>query len=96
MSRLVKRPRVNHHEVAARLRSHPRMWLPVGEYRSSQTADNMARRIRKGYALGESEYGTPYEPAGAYEARLELTEDGTRILARYIGTSRPEDSSEQH
>ncbi|MFE2073665.1 hypothetical protein [Streptomyces misionensis] len=85
MSRPAKAPRVSHQAAAARLREHPQTWLIVGDYRSRTTADDVARRIRSGYPIGAPEYGTPYEPIGAYESRTELVEDGTRVHARYIG-----------
>lgn len=85
MSRRAKAPRVSHKVAAARLREHPNEWLPVGDYRSSITAKDVARRISRGYPIGAVEYGTPYQPTGAYESRTELTEDGTRVHARYIG-----------
>ncbi|NUQ95334.1 MAG: hypothetical protein HOY79_01790 [Streptomyces sp.] len=88
MSRLPRRPRVNHTDAANRLRAQPGVWLVVGDYRSSLVADNLARRIRSGYPLGSRVYGTPYQPAGAYETWTEPVEDGTRVHARYIGGAR--------
>ncbi|MFF7096354.1 hypothetical protein ACFY9A_28765 [Streptomyces rubradiris] len=81
----MKRPRADHKEVAHALRQHPGVWLPVGDYRNSISADDIARRIRTGYPLGNADGSTPYLPAGAYESRTELVDDGTRVHARYIG-----------
>lgn len=88
MSRRAKGPRVDHQATAVRLREQPNVWLTVGDYRSSITANDLARRIRNGYPIGASAYGTPYQPTGAYETRTELIEDGTRVHARYLDTTR--------
>lgn len=85
MSRLAKRPRADHQHSAQALRQQPGVWQAVGEYRSRQSATDVAHKIRTGYPIGASTAGTPYQPAGAYETRLELIEDGTRVHARYTG-----------
>jgi hypothetical protein len=59
------------------------VWLVVADYRNRGTADRMALAIRDGRPVGRG--SVPYTPAGAFEARLEFVEDGTRIHARYIG-----------
>lgn len=83
-----RRPHVNHRRAAAELREQPGTWLPVGEYRNSMTADSAARLIRA--ATGGSAPYTArfYAPAGAFEARTRLTEDGTLVEARYVGDGR--------
>lgn len=83
MSRRAKRPMVDHRATAAALRNLPGVWLPVGDYRNGATADAVARAIQAGRQIGPR--SIPYTPAGAFEARLEFVEDGTRIHARYIG-----------
>jgi hypothetical protein len=88
MSRLSKRPRADHKLTAQALRQRPGVWLVVGDYRNSVSAENLARRIRTGYPIGSPTASTPYEPAGAYESRIEPVEDGTRVHARYIGGTR--------
>jgi hypothetical protein len=75
--------RVNHAHTAEKLRTNPGQWMPVGEYRNRTTADNIAAMIR----AGQWTSGKWYQPAGAYEARAEMTDDGTRIEARYVGTT---------
>lgn len=85
MSRRSKRPQTNHKETAAALQAQPGVWLIVGDYRNSISADSVAKRIRHGYPIGAREYGTPYQPAGAYETRTEPVDDGTRVHARYTG-----------
>lgn len=84
MSRLAKRPAANHQAAAEQLRQQPGVWQPVHEYRSAITAHTVARCIRTGNRMGGTSQN-PYTPAGAYEARTELTEDGIRVHARYIG-----------
>jgi hypothetical protein len=83
VSRLSKRPRTNHAETAQALRSQPGVWLVVGDYRNSISADSLAKRIRSGYPIGSPAAGTPYQPVGAYETRTEPVDDGTRVHARY-------------
>ncbi|MFK0182486.1 hypothetical protein ACIQVR_41790 [Streptomyces xanthochromogenes] len=71
--------RTNHMSVAGLLREQPNVWLPVGEYPSRSSAAGIAQSIKSGVGL------RAYQPAGAFEARTEMTEDGTTVLARYIG-----------
>ncbi|WP_439947254.1 hypothetical protein [Streptomyces sp. BBFR109] len=73
------RRNVNHHEVAAELRSRPGEWLLVGEWPSRAGAESATLRIRTAYQA------RMYEPAGAFEARTELTEMGAKVEARYVG-----------
>jgi len=75
--------RADHTAVVAALKAQPGVWLPVGEYRNRLSADDIARRIRCGYPFGSHAYGTPYTPAGAFETRTQLTDDGTLLEARY-------------
>lgn len=82
MSRLAKRPSVDHAATAARLRATPGQWDAVGDYRSSQTAEHMAHTIRTAYTRG---YPSPYAPAGSFQAYTRLTEDGCRLFACYVG-----------
>jgi hypothetical protein len=84
VSRLARRPMVDHAQAARRLRAKPGKWLPVGDYGSSQSAARMAWAIRSARTKGTV---SPYAPAGAFETRTQLTEDGARLHARYIGTT---------
>lgn len=84
MSRRAKAPRVDHRSVVTALRHQPGVWQTVGDYRNRITADNVATVIRRGRPLGQTGHA-PYVPAGAFEARIELVEDVTRIHARYVG-----------
>lgn len=84
MSRLAKRPLIDHQQAAANCRRQPGTWKVIGEYRSSIGADAIAGHIRSGYRY----YGrgpSPYEPRDAFEARTVLTEDGANVLARFVG-----------
>ncbi|MDL5205075.1 hypothetical protein [Streptomyces sp. ALI-76-A] len=85
MSLLSKRPRVDHVATAARLRAHPHMWLIVGEYRSTVSAEGIARDIRSAFQRHVGRGRSPYRPAGAFESRMELTEYGVQVTARYVG-----------
>lgn len=83
MSRLARRARVDHAQTAANLRAQPGAWLPVGEYRSTTTADSIAWMIQA--ARDNSQSGIQYAPTGSFEARTERTDTGTQVMARYIG-----------
>lgn len=85
MSRLAKRVRADHVLTSAALRARPGVWLVVADYRSPNSAESISHSIRYGRPIGGKHKGAPYAPAGAFEARLELIEDGTRVLARYVG-----------
>ena len=83
MSRLVKRPRVDHAKTAAELRAAPGTWRSVGEYRSSQSAEHMAYAVRT--AWSKTKDGSPYAPAGSFQAKTRLTEYGAELYIRYVG-----------
>ncbi|MFI2632578.1 hypothetical protein ACH5A2_19600 [Streptomyces collinus] len=85
MSRLARRPRADHRHTAEEARRRPGAWVTVGEYRNAASASDLAYRIRSGCDIGRVAYGTPYEPAGAFESRTSRTEDGTLLEARYTG-----------
>lgn len=85
MTRLARRPRADHQRTATEAKAQPGVWLPVTDYRSTHAAADVGRRIRTGYPIGLAPYGTPYLPAGAFETRTELVEDGTRLYTRYVG-----------
>ncbi|MDT0387874.1 hypothetical protein [Streptomyces dubilierae] len=85
MSRPARRPRADHQHTAAEARRRPGTWLTVGDYRNPATVEAMALRIRTGYPLGTAAYGTPYLPAGAFETRTSLTEEGTLLETRFVG-----------
>lgn len=79
MTRPAPRRRAVHAEVSARLKSHPRMWMPVGMYPTVYSAKARARVI-------ETSYNTPcYLPAGSFEARTQPAGDKTEVVARYVG-----------
>ncbi|MFI9154551.1 hypothetical protein [Streptomyces sp. NPDC053367] len=84
MSRLARRPRADHKTVAAEARRQPGKWVVVNDYRSSLVADGTACYIRRGHEYS-SRGPSPYQPAGAFDARTELVEDGVRVYARYVG-----------
>ena len=79
MSRLIKRPLANHALRADDCRRHPGVWIEIGSYRSNISARGICNMIRKGLR-------TPYYlPAGSFEARTKLVDDGTVVYARYVG-----------
>lgn len=75
-----RRKRVSHKAVAAQLRTQPGEWGPVGDYSSSASAVGIVSHIRTAFLVA-------YRPAGAYEARTEMVDEGTRVHARYVGAA---------
>jgi hypothetical protein len=86
VSRLARRPVIDHQAAAANLRAKPGKWLLVGEYRSGQSAVHMAWAVRAGWTKSGT---SPYAPAGSFEARTRLTEYGAALLACYVGPTDP-------
>ncbi|MGW6911487.1 hypothetical protein [Streptomyces sp. NPDC054940] len=79
MSRLKARPRADHQVAASQARQMPGQWVLAGTYNSTQSAMGVARQVR---AAGSN---MPfYRPAGAFDARHELTEDGVDLWVRYV------------
>ncbi|MFF8656764.1 hypothetical protein [Streptomyces huasconensis] len=72
---------ISHARVAACLRQKPGVWQFVGEYRNASSAARTASLIR----TASQATGSNYAPAGAFESRTRLTDDGTVIDARYVG-----------
>jgi hypothetical protein len=73
----VKRQTILHAIVARDLRQQPGVWMPVGTWPTRGGAAATDRRIRCGYQV--------YRPAGSFEARIAVSEDGFRVDARYVG-----------
>jgi hypothetical protein len=73
--------RVDHAQVAAALRAAPGQWLTVGEYHNPTTVTRIAHMIRSASFALSIWYG----PAGAFETRTRLTEDGTLLEACFVG-----------
>ncbi|MFF9894917.1 hypothetical protein [Streptomyces longispororuber] len=84
MSRLPRRPYVDHAAVAARARQQAGEWQVVGEYRSRVPAEGAAHTTRTARPR-RSGTTSPYAPAGAYETKLQLTEYGCLVLVKYVG-----------
>lgn len=59
----------------------PGQWVLAGTYASSASAVAAALQVRTG------EKAPGYRPAGAYESRTELTQDGADLWVRYLATS---------
>lgn len=79
MPRWKKRPHAAHALRADDCRRHPGTWIEVGIYNSRQSAQSTARHIRLADDLPQ------YTPAGAFETRIALVDDGTALYARYSG-----------
>jgi len=78
----MRRTQANHAAVAATCHANPGQWQMVGHYGSGESADATVRAIRGAFQKGAR---SAYAPAGAFEARRELTDNGARVEARYIG-----------
>jgi hypothetical protein len=73
------RRNVKHPRIAERCREQAGEWLKVGDYASDQSAYGIAHSVKTGTRI------PAYAPAGAFEARIEPTETGARVYARYVG-----------
>lgn len=80
MARWKKRPMADHALRADDCRRHPSVWIEIGSYNCSQSAKSTARQIRSG-----ADRLRQYQPGGAFETRVVLTEDGAVLYARYMG-----------
>ncbi|MFC8435182.1 hypothetical protein [Streptomyces sp. NPDC057253] len=78
----MKRKNVDHVMVASLCRANPGAWQEVGEYSSGESAASIVRAIQQGRGL---RVFVAYSPAGAFEARRELTDNGARVEARFVG-----------
>lgn len=85
MSRPQARPRADHRHAADQARQMPGQWVLAGTYASSASAGAAAIQVRTGEKV------PAYRPAGAYESRTELTQDGADLWVRFLLTSGPRD-----
>lgn len=80
MSRHPIRKRADHVAAARKLRTTPGEWQTVHVYASRYSAMSAAHLVRQPRCQWLA-----YLPAGAYEARVEMVDGGTALLARYVG-----------
>jgi hypothetical protein len=80
----MRRRKVDHFAVAAACRENPGVWLPVGEYNSTMSAEGAGSYIRSA-VVKASERRSAYSPAGSFETRHALSEFGALVEARYVG-----------
>ncbi|MFD1656944.1 hypothetical protein ACFSL4_01515 [Streptomyces caeni] len=85
MSRLKARPRPDHQHAAQQARQMPGQWVLAGTYQSRASAVAAAFQVRTGERV------PAYRPAGTYEGRPEVTQDGADLWVRYLG--QPEEVS---
>ncbi|MFF3847992.1 hypothetical protein [Streptomyces sp. NPDC002328] len=78
MSRPAARARVDHQHAAQQAREMPGQWVLAGTYGSRASAADAALHVRTGRDLAA------YRPAGSFEARPELTQDGADLWVRYV------------
>lgn len=72
------RPLVNHLAAADGLREMPGLWLPVGQYASAYSAEDMARQVKTGRLMA-------YAPAGSFDARVEYVDGEATLVVAYLG-----------
>lgn len=82
------RAEVNHQHAAGQAREMAGQWVLAGTYGSRASAQAAAVRVRSSDRL------PAYQPAGAFAARTELTEDGADLWVRYIADSAAHDFRE--
>ncbi|MEV6791306.1 hypothetical protein AB0M87_04740 [Streptomyces sp. NPDC051320] len=85
MTRARGRRQVDHREIAALATQLPGTWVLAGSYGSNYGAKAVALRVRT------ADYSRAYLPAGAYEARTELTEEGADLYVRRVPAPQPEE-----
>ncbi|MFD9903852.1 hypothetical protein [Streptomyces sp. NPDC059063] len=67
----------DHNVAAVTLRAVPGQWVLVNVYRTSVSADAVARSIRTGRIKS-------YEPAGSYDAYAAMCGEGSAVWVRYV------------
>ncbi|MFJ1653454.1 hypothetical protein ACIOC2_19105 [Streptomyces sp. NPDC088337] len=82
MSRLKHRPRADHQHAAQQARQMPGQWVLAGTYGSRASAVSASLQVRTGEKI------PAYRPAGTFEARTELTQDGADLWVRYLPTEK--------
>jgi hypothetical protein len=83
---MARRPRgskpVSHADAARRLSAQPHVWGLVGVYRSRSGAKSTSGHILRATFCGF----TAYAPAGSYETRIRLDDEGWALEARHMGS----------
>lgn len=80
---------VSHTAIAEALTEQPGTWGMVNTYRAKYTADDVARRIK--LATGSQEV---YAPAGSFDARVSMADEGWLVEGCYVGADVPRETSE--
>ena len=80
-ARPARHRRVSHRLAAEQCRSKPGTWQEIGEYQTRDSAGAIAGFIRR----ADGSIGVWYQPARTFESRVERTDGGFRVDARYIG-----------
>jgi len=78
MSRPKARPMADHRHAADQARQMPGQWVLAATYGSRASAVHAALHVRTGDRLPAC------QPAGTYEARTEVTQDGADLWVRYV------------
>ncbi|MFF4385553.1 YqaJ viral recombinase family protein [Streptomyces sp. NPDC001552] len=80
----VRAARIDHAAAAAEARKVPGRWVLAGLCPSSSSAAGVGRNVAHGRLAH-------YLPAGSFEARKELTQDGAKLFVRFMGLAPAED-----
>ncbi|MGW6292437.1 hypothetical protein [Streptomyces sp. NPDC055058] len=78
MSGIQGQKRADHALAAATAREMPGQWVLAATYNARATAVSSALQVRTGERLPH------YRPAGSFEARYEVTQDGADLYVRYV------------
>ncbi|MFJ9114433.1 hypothetical protein ACIRJO_02670 [Streptomyces sp. NPDC102394] len=85
---LKARPRADHQHAADQARQMPGQWVLAGTYSSGASAQHAVRQVRTGERM------PAYRPAGSFQARTELTQDGADLWVCYVADPRAADVRE--
>ncbi|MFE6362923.1 hypothetical protein ACFVP3_23355 [Streptomyces sp. NPDC057806] len=88
MSGHTVRARTDHQHAAQQARQIPAQWVLAGTYGSRASAVSAASQVRSGDRL------PAYRPAGSFEARSEVTQDGVDLWVRYVADPAARDCRE--
>ncbi len=85
MPKTIAPPRADHAAAAEGLREMPGIYLPVDTYTTSDAAALMALSVQAGDGH--------YAPAGAYDARIDAVDGGTRLYVAYVAPLRQQNGT---
>ncbi|MFI1767470.1 hypothetical protein ACH41H_36225 [Streptomyces sp. NPDC020800] len=82
MSGHITRACTDHQEAARQARQMPGTWVLAGLYGSRASAVSASLQVRTGERI------PAYLPAGSFQARTEVTQDGGDLYIRFIDSAK--------